>query len=260
MNQAFTGNGLSLTPDGFDKAQSKLGVSAASLWSLLTVETLGFGFLVDRRAKILFERHIFRKRTDGQFDTSNPDISSHNAGGYAGGAAEYLRLAKAISLNRQAALESTSWGLGQIMGFNAIALGYSGVEDMVQRFMDGEDAQLDGTQRYITNNKFLAEAFVKGDWKKVAFFYNGTTYAINQYDVKLKRFFDLYKINGGPVIAIRSAQVKLAYLGFDSHGVDGVIGNGTSAAIVAFQAAHGIPQNGALDELTKSTLDQLMPS
>jgi hypothetical protein len=36
--------------------------------AVLTVETLGSGFLPDRRPRILFERHFFPSETKGAFD------------------------------------------------------------------------------------------------------------------------------------------------------------------------------------------------
>jgi hypothetical protein len=98
----------------------RLGVKAAEIWAVLTVETMGSGFLPDRRPQILFERHIFRRETDGAFDATAPEVSSPAAGGYGAlGAHQYDRLGQAIRLDRQAALRSTSWGIGQVMGFNA---------------------------------------------------------------------------------------------------------------------------------------------
>ncbi|MBD8655693.1 DUF3380 domain-containing protein [Oxalobacteraceae sp. CFBP 13730] len=108
-----------LSQTGFDAVLDRLGVDQAALWSLLTVETRGFGFLPDWRPKILFERHIFHKRTGGRFGAGHPNISSPAGKRYLGDAAEYDRLAQAIELDRDAALESALWALGQVMGFNA---------------------------------------------------------------------------------------------------------------------------------------------
>ena len=71
----------------------------------------------DRRPQILFERHIFHRLTDGKFDDGQ--ISDPAAGGYgARGAAQYDRLALALAKDADAALQSASWGIGQIMGMN----------------------------------------------------------------------------------------------------------------------------------------------
>ena len=95
-----------------------LNVKFPQLPGVVTVETSGCGCLADRRATILFERHIFSEQTGGKFDSQHPDISNRTPGGYTHGPAEYNRLSKAAQLDRTAALESASCGLGQVMGFN----------------------------------------------------------------------------------------------------------------------------------------------
>jgi hypothetical protein len=246
----FFGKAAPLTQQGFDETCRILGVDPPSLWSLMTVETRGFGFLPDRRLKILFERHIFYKRTQGRFSTLHPDISSSLAGGYMGGDAEYQRLSKAMALDARAALESASWGLGQIMGFNAVKSGYANPDDMVAHFLEGEDQQLQGTLRFIQSNPPLAKAFAGKYWDKVAFFYNGSSYARNEYDKKLERYFLLYTIHGTPSIAVRTAQAWLTYLGYSPRGVDGLVGDGTRTAAIAFQKHEGLPVTAELDDKT----------
>ena len=95
----FAGIGSPLSQQGFENGRKALGVNVAAFWAVMTVETRGFGFLVDRRPKILFERHIFHVRTGGKFDANQPTISNPKSGGYgAGGANQYARLAEAIQL------------------------------------------------------------------------------------------------------------------------------------------------------------------
>src|SRR5579884_1549312 len=120
----FTGAAIPLSERGFARVLDILNVGAPEIWTVLSVETSGFGYLPDRRPLILFERHIFSKQTGGAFDAGHPAISSAKPGGYAGGAKEYDRLGPAIVLNRHAALNSTSWGIGQVMGFNSKAAAY----------------------------------------------------------------------------------------------------------------------------------------
>src|SRR6266567_3958005 len=111
----FEGAGRPLSEGGLQQVANEVGVGLPALWAVMTVETKGCGFLTDRRPQILFERHVFRKRTNGEFDETAPDLSDPVAGGYGkAGAFQYDRLTRAIGLNRKAALESTSWGLGQI--------------------------------------------------------------------------------------------------------------------------------------------------
>jgi hypothetical protein len=110
--------GLALSEDGLQKASASLGVDLPALWAVMTVETRGCGFLRDKKPVILFERHWFRKLTNGKFDAIAPDLSNKTPGGYGSVNDQHERLARAIGLDRQAALSSASWGLGQVMGFN----------------------------------------------------------------------------------------------------------------------------------------------
>ena len=166
----FVGPAAPLSQTGFDAVRTQLGVDAPALWSLLTVETRGFGFFTDRTPTILFERHIFHQRTQGRFDAQTPDLSAAMSGGYVGGPAEYDRLQRAMALDELTALESASWGLGQIMGFDAVSLGYASALEMAIRFTTGEDAQLEGTRRFVAGNTRLADAFRLKIWDRVAFF------------------------------------------------------------------------------------------
>ena len=253
----FQGKGRPLTQAGFDAAIARLEVAPAALWSLITVETRGFGYLPDRRPKILFERHIFHRRTDGEFDATAPDISSPDAGGYIGNEAEYNRLARAMELNRKAALESASWGLPQVMGFNAASIGYASAEKMVEAFLDSEDTQLDGAVRFVTGRPALETAFRAHDWETVARHYNGSDFAKHGYHLKLAQFHDQYAAGGMPNLGVRAAQALLTYLGFDPRGVDGVLGNGTRRALRTFQADQDLPVTGEPDAATLTRLAEL---
>jgi hypothetical protein len=251
----FAGTGRPMSQNSFNSAVNQLNCDTASLWAVLSVETRGFGFLADKRPKILFERHIFSARTGHAFDSTNPDISQTTRGGYAGGAAEYDRLARAIQLNRRAALESASWGMGQVMGFNATGLQYPGVEDMVAAFETGEDAQLEGCVRYVLRNAVLQQALQGRDWGRVAFYYNGSAYADNQYDTKLAGFYAHFSVAGQmPSVSVRAAQARLTYLNIDPNGVDGIMGPRTRAALLRFQKARGLQQTADLDAATDAAL------
>src|SRR3954463_1938556 len=127
MARTFAGLASPLSQVGLEHVLDLLGVEAPDIWAVLAVETKGCGFLADRRPLILFERHVFHRRTGGAFDASHPGISSTAPGGYLGGSREYLRLDEAIALDRSAALNSASWGIGQVMGFNARIAGFDSV-------------------------------------------------------------------------------------------------------------------------------------
>jgi hypothetical protein len=232
------------------------------LWAVLTVESRGFGFLSEgRRPKILFERHIFHKETGGRFAAQARDLSAKTGGGYIGGAAEYERLGRAIELCRQAglgddpALRSASWGLGQVMGFNAVASGFAGPTDMAARMAESEDAQLAGMMGFIRSEGLDARLRSR-DWTAFARRYNGPQFFKNQYDIKLRDAFEKFSSGVSRDLRARTAQAALVFLGFRPGEPDGVVGQNTRTAIAAFRKRAGLGAGDALDEATFAALMQ----
>jgi hypothetical protein len=245
MIARFTGRGTPLTDADVNAAITALVCDAASLWALVAVETSGFGYLADRRPQILFERHIFHGRTKGRYSAAHPDISNPHPGGYAGGPAEYDRLYRAIALDETAALESASWGLGQIMGYQARPLGYGSVITMVAAMVDTEAAQLGALVRFITRNEPLSHAFRAKSWPLVAELYNGPDYARHHYDARLAHYHALYAAGPDlPDIDLRTAQACLTYLGFPTHGIDGLPGIATRVALLTYREARRMVPGG----------------
>jgi len=250
----FAGRGAPIDGAGVDAALHQIGASAADLWAVIGVETSGCGFLDDRRPKILFERHVFSRETDGRFDASHPDLSNPTAGGYgAGGAAQYDRLQHAIGLDREAALLSTSWGLGQVMGYNAVKVGFPNVTEMVTRMRDAENVQVVAMARFIADSG-LAGALRGHDWARFARGYNGPNYQINKYDTRLASTHEALSRGGLPDLVVRATQIYLTYLGFDPHGVDGVMGRLTRSALNDFQRVRDLPTTDLVDPRTFEVL------
>lgn len=251
----FASGGAPLSPGGVGRALDLLGATSSALWAVLSVETSGCGFLADRRPKILFERHVFHRLTGGRFDVRDPDVSAPTAGGYGpGGAHQYLRLQAAMVLDEGAALQSASWGLGQIMGFNHAAAGFNDARTMIDAFVGSEDAQLDGMAAFIAGSS-MKRALANQDFTTFARLYNGPDFAKNNYDGKLRLFCATYNVHGAPDLLVRMAQVKLSYAGFDPGGVDGALGPLTRKALSAFQTAHGLPATGQADTATVTALE-----
>jgi hypothetical protein len=250
----FTGTGAPLSREGLAEASDSLGVGLPELWAVLAVETRGCGFLPDRRPKILFERHVFHRRTSGRFGGQAPDLSAVDTGGYGeDGAPQYGRLARAIMLDRKAALESASWGISQVMGFNFGLVGFTNVEEMVSKMASSEDAQLAAMAAFC-HSAGLADALKARDWRKFAQGYNGPAYEKNDYHRKLAEHHSEYTAHGVPDIDLRTAQVYLHYIGFNPGVVDGKLGPLTSVALKRFQAHKGFPQTGQLDSQTLDAL------
>ena len=253
MADEFTGTAFPLDAAGQQAALDVLGTGAAELWSVLSVETKGFGYLNDRRPQILYERHIFSKRTGRKFDQTNPDISNPTAGGYgATGSHQYDRLQSAIALDRTAALESASWGIGQLMGFNCGQGGFDNVEAMVTSMMASENDQLMAMAKWVVANK-LDKPLAKHDWAAFAKGYNGANYAINKYDQKLASAFTKYS-KKLPDLTVRQAQVYLTYLGFNAGSIDGASGPTTYKALNSYQTANGLTVQNVIDDTAVASL------
>ena len=249
-----------LSSSGFQAATTSLGVDSATVWALLTVETLGCGFLADRRPQILFERHVFHALTGGKWDAAHPDISGAQPGGYGpSGAAQYGRLAQAVALDANAALQSASWGLGQVMGENYGRTGFGSVQEMVTAMCGSEDRQLGAVAAFIVANG-LHKALQRQDWAAYARGYNGPDYAKNNYDSRLARYYaDFSDGTAIPDLTIRAAQLCLMFLGFDPQGIDGKVGAHTLTALHTFQSARGLALTSAIDAEVAATLTAALP-
>lgn len=186
-------------------AAKRLDIPLASVMAVNEVESQGRGFLDNGKPVILFERHIMYRRLalprhDGddveqlqqhadQLAASNPALVNPRAGGYAGGTAEHQRLAHARLIDDTCALESASWGAFQIMGFHAVRLGYSSVQDFAARMAKDENEQFEAFVRFLEADPALLKALKAKKWAVFAKGYNGPDYQRNLYDIKLERAF-----------------------------------------------------------------------
>lgn len=251
----FEGRGRPLSESGVMQAGATLNVGLPALWAVMTVETKGCGFLPDRRPLILFERHVFHRLTQGRFAEEAPELSNSARGGYGpAGVHQYERLERALELDRRAALESCSWGLGQVMGFNSASVGFADVEAMVSAMLDSEDKQFQAMVGFIKAFN-LSRYLAQGDWTNFALHYNGSDFQKNKYDTKLAQAHARYITGPLPSLRVRAAQLYLGYLGFDPRGVDGWYGQRSQRAVTRFQKSRHLPQNGALDDATFAALE-----
>jgi len=263
-----------LSANGIQNAINILGIDAATIWAMLHVETMGCGYLGSRRPQILFERHIFSRLTNGAWDATAPDVSNPVSGGYGpNGDFQYTRLGKAYSLNpndpadpsvptptRTAALQSASWGLGQVLGTNAVSVGFGTVQDMVAAMSGSEDAQLQGVVGFIQANNLQA-ALQQQDWVTYAETYNGANYAQNQYDTKLAQSYVFYQdATKIPDLTVRGGQLLLLLLGFNPSGVDGSLGPNTLTALHNFQSQQQLPLTTGIDANVLATLTAALPA
>lgn len=194
MGQANT-----LTNDDYRHAGSLLGVSPAAIKAFAKVEAPRGGFDSDGLPVILFEAHHFSRLTGGKYDASHPKISSKkwNKALYTNSnASEHARLQDAAELDRDAALQSASWGKFQVMGFNWHMCGYDTLQSFINDMYGPDEAgHLRAACGFIRaqSGGALLRALKALDWPKVAAMYNGPGYAVNGYDIKMAQAFDTFK-------------------------------------------------------------------
>lgn len=174
-----------LTEQDFQEAAQLLNVDIPAIKAVAEVESRGAGFLPDGRPKILFERHVFHRLTNGVWDGNNPGISNKRAGGYGqAGEWQHERLDRAAKLHRSAALQSASWGKFQIMGFNYEAAGFDDLQSFINAMYKSEGEHLKAFCNFVISNG-LADELRNHEWARFARRYNGENYRINKYDEKL---------------------------------------------------------------------------
>lgn len=251
----FMGAARPLTAAGLQQATEALGTGAAEIWTVLSVETRGCGFLSDRRPLILFERHVFHRETGGVYDASHPEISCPEPGGYQGGVREYERFLAARALDAHAALDSASWGIGQVMGYNAGLAGFPCVEAMVAAMIDTEDAQLAAVAAFLASER-LAGFLGQHNWEAFARGYNGSAFARNQYDSRLAACYRKFSAGPLPDLAVREAQVLLTFLGGNPGVVDGILGRFTRSAVAQFRQQKGLGASEDIDDALLAALRQ----
>lgn len=269
----FAGTATPLGESDIVNEAQRLGVEPAAIWAVCDVESAGSGFLSDGRPKILFEAHSFHTLTAGRYDRSNPNISSpewdRSLYG-ASGSHQYERLADAVELNREAGLESASWGRFQIMGSNFHACGYNAIEDYVTAMMASEFNHLDAFGKFCQGTG-ITRYLVSHDWSHFALRYNGPG-QVPFYAQKLASAYERHLdknvapssssgstpstgvlkqgSQGAAVLALQQDLIKLGY----SISADSDFGPGTEAAVIDFQTNKGLTADGEVGPMTMSAI------
>lgn len=181
-----------------------LGVEPSAMKAVIDVEAAGEGFDKQGRPTILFEPHIFwRELTKINYITKRNELRKSYPGIlspkwdknlYKLGNS-YDKLSKGSELHWEAAHNSCSWGLGQIMGFNATKIGYPTLKEFIDDMYKSEAKQLKAMAMFLKANGLISKLKAK-DWAGFARGYNGSGYAVNKYDTKLASAYTRAKKNG----------------------------------------------------------------
>jgi hypothetical protein len=169
----------------------RIGVGEDEIHAVLEVESRGSGFDAQGRPAMLFEPHIFWRElgdTPKRKEAARLGIAYPSWGEKKYPTDSYPRIKMAMAIDADAALKSASWGLGQVMGFNFKAAGFTSPQAMVRAFMDDEEAQLSGMINFIKTNR-LDDEIRRHDWTGFALGYNGKGFRKHGYHTRLSAAF-----------------------------------------------------------------------
>lgn len=175
----------------------RIGVETEVLAAFVTVESGGKGFNTDGKLIIQFEPVWFRRKApyapSGRWSLNKVERQSR----------EWIAFNDAFRINPTAAMESTSIGLGQVMGFHYKRLGYRSVGDMWDDAKKGEERQIFQMAEFIRTDTSLLRALREKDWHVVAVRYNGAGYQAlakrygrEPYNISMEKAYNRYKSRG----------------------------------------------------------------
>jgi len=159
-------------------------ITLASLEAIIEVESGGRGFdPTTGKIIIQFEPAWYKKKSpytpSGKWSLNKVENQKK----------EWEAFNDAFSKDANAAMESTSVGLMQVMGFQYKLLGFKTVGAMWDFAKESEKNQVKLGLLFIKSNKALYNALKKNDFATVAYFYNGKNYKVNDYDTKLENAY-----------------------------------------------------------------------
>lgn len=169
-------------------------IEIAVLQAFISVESGGRGFdKATGKILIQFEPHWFKRKApyapSGAWSVNKVDVQSK----------EWIAFNDAFRKDPNAAMESTSIGLPQIMGFHWKRLGYDSVGAMWDDFKESIINQIAALIVFIETDRRLKQAILDKDWHKIAMIYNGSGYAAlahkygrEPYNISMQKAYEKY--------------------------------------------------------------------
>ena len=254
------------------------GLEPAALLAIAEVESGGRAYAMvkgKREPLIRFEGHYFDRLVDAgnRGQARAKGLASPSMGAVknpASQAARWALLEDAMAIDRAAALQSVSWGIGQVMGSHWQTLGYGSVEELVAEARSGAGGQVRLMLRFLETNG-LIETVRKHDWAAFARAYNGPRYKVYRYDTRIAAAYAKHKhgeipVGSGDTLrpgdmlrcgnsgeAVKELQRALTAAGYPV-AQDGAFGPATAGAVKRFQADHGLGVDGIAGAATSGAL------
>ncbi|OPA99729.1 hypothetical protein BFW87_03165 [Pseudomonas fluorescens] len=199
LTEVTCDGGVALTDADFQSAAAQLGngIQVSLIKAFAIVESSGrSGFGPAKLPVIAFEGHIFRKYTEKRYDKTHPLLSYPylvKAGpqwqaNNKDQATAWRTLADAFKLDPESALNSASFGMFQMMGFNFRTCGYKNVSDFAVAMKRNAGEQLKAFVVFCSKNPALIKAMKDRDYAGMARNYNGADFG--NYDKRIQKEYE----------------------------------------------------------------------
>ncbi|MDE6684684.1 MAG: N-acetylmuramidase family protein [Duncaniella sp.] len=180
---------IPLTEDDFREVAERIGVEVAAIKAIVDIEAgpSHEGFSAPGKPLINFDLTMFRRFATrrgvnlSKYSQSHSVVFNSHRGSQIKANA---RLDAARSIDSDAAVEGTFWGMFQIGGFNWKKCGAESLDDFVMRMSRSERDQLDMFVEFVDNSGLLKYLKSK-DWESFARGYNGPAYARRNYHTRM---------------------------------------------------------------------------
>lgn len=224
----------------------------------------------EERPTVRWEGHYFDARLPGEkrVQARKAGLASPKAGAIKNPKSQADRWHKliepAVAIDADAAHESMSIGVGQVMTAHWKKLGYASVDELIAAAMSGLDGQVELMMRYLKVFDLLDE-LRRGDALGLARGYNGKAHA-HAYAADLAKLARDYggasdaAATSGMLrlgmhgAAVRDLQALLARAGTYVARIDGDFGPATKNAVRVFQRKSGLTDDGVAGPETMRAL------
>ena len=254
------------------------GIDSAALFAVIAVESGGVsgqlrhsinGF--ELLPTIRFEGHYFHRLLAGKElkQAVALGLASPRAGAIKNPVSQdsrWLMFNKAAAINRDAAIMSCSWGVGQVMGSNWEDMNYDSADAFMKAAFSGLRGQVEMMVRFIIKHN-LVHLLNNADWAGFARAYNGPNFRKFGYDKQLAKWFNFYSRGQYPVVDPHAGMTKMGSKGArpreiqsllvrtgETLKVDGDFGPSTRKAVSDFQTKNGLTVDGVVGPETMGKL------
>lgn len=164
----------------YEKLAKEFLLPVKGIQKVVAVESGGKGFGEDGKIIIQFEPSWFKRKApytpSGKWTLNKVENQ----------VAEWAAFNDAFAKNPNAAMESTSIGQMQVMGFHWKLLDFKSVGEMWDFAKVSEENQIRLGLEFIKSNPKMYKALKFSDWDTFAYYYNGAQYKKFNYANRLR--------------------------------------------------------------------------